>query len=516
MVPTSLTPSPVRCPDRLYIGGRWVVPSTDAVFDVVTPATEEVGFRVAEAMEADVSAAVGAARAAFDDGPWPRMTHVERAAYLREIAVGLRARIDDIAGALPLESGVLHSLAHGSASLLPSIFESYADMAETFPFVERHVPGPTGGGGVGLLVQEPVGVVAAIVPWNGPAVIGAYKTGPALLAGCTVVLKMPPEAPSAGYLLAEVAEQVGLPAGVLNVVTADRAASAALVRNPRVDKVSFTGSNAVGRDIAAACVDRMARVTLELGGKSAALILDDYDVAQAARAIANSTRYLSGQVCYAITRVIVDRSRHDAVVDALRESFGRLRVGDPFDPETEMGPVITARQRARIEAYIAKGRRQGARLAIGGRRPAHLQRGFYVEPTVFADVDNRSVIAQEEIFGPVLCVIPADGETDAIAKANDSIYGLNASIFTNDVERAFAVARRIRSGTVGHNGTRTDATIAFGGFKQSGVGREGGAEGLRPYLESKTVLLDRMPRSWSASSPSLRNCTSGGLPRGCT
>ena len=494
MITPTTTRGPIRHPDRLYIGGRWVRPATDAMLDVVTPATEDVGFRVAEATQADVAAAVAAARTAFDEGPWPRMTHVERAGYLREIAARIGERIDDLADVAPLESGVLRSFARGSASLLGPVFESYADMAESFPFVEPHVPGPTGGGGVGLLVHEPVGVVAAIVPWNGPAVISAYKTSPALLAGCTVILKMPPEAPSAGYILAEVAEEAGLPAGVLNVVTADRQASEALVRDPRVDKVSFTGSNAVGRSIAAVCADRMARVTLELGGKSAALILDDYDVATAARTIANSARYLSGQVCYAITRLIVDRRRQDAFVEALRESFGGLRVGDPFDPETEMGPVITARQRSRIEGYLAQGRQQGARLVTGGGRPAHLERGFYIQPTVFADVDNRSVIAQEEIFGPVLSVIPADGEADAVAKANDSVYGLNASVFTHDVDRAYAVARRLRSGTVGHNGIRTDATIAFGGFKQSGIGREGGVEGLRPYLESKTVLLDQNPQ----------------------
>jgi acyl-CoA reductase-like NAD-dependent aldehyde dehydrogenase len=494
MTTTLKTYSPMRHPDRLYIGGRWVKPSTDAMIDVITPATEEVGFRVAEATEADVAAAAAAAREAFDEGPWPRMTHGERAGYLREIAAKIGERIEDLAGAAPRESGILQSFARGSASSLGPIFESYADLAETFPFVERHVPGPTGGGGVGLLVQEPVGVVTAIVPWNGPAVVGAYKISPALLAGCTVILKMPPEAPSAGYILAEVAEEVGLPAGVLNVVAADRAASEALVKDPRVDKVSFTGSNAVGRSIAAACLDRMARVTLELGGKSAGVILDDYDVVTAARTIANSARVLSGQVCYSVNRLIIDRSRHDAFVDALCDSFGHLRLGDPFDPETEMGPVTTARQRARIEGYIAKGREQGARLAIGGGRPAHLDRGFYVEPTVFAEVDNHSVIAQEEIFGPVLTVIPADGEADAIAKANDSVYGLNASVFTDDVDHAYAVARQLRSGTVGHNGIRTDATIGFGGFKQSGLGREGGIEGLRPYLESKTVLLDENPR----------------------
>jgi acyl-CoA reductase-like NAD-dependent aldehyde dehydrogenase len=486
--------SPARHPDRLFIGGRWVEPATGAVIDVVNPATEEIGFRVAEATEADIAAAVAAARTAFDEGPWPRLTPAERARHLRAFAAELDRRVDDLAEATPRESGVLKTFARSSASLLGSVFRAYADMAESFPFVEEHVPGPTGGGGVGLLVQEPVGVVAAVVPWNGPGLIGAYKTAPALLAGCTVVLKMPPEAPSVGYVFAETAEAIGLPAGVLNVVTAGRAASEALVRDRHVDKVTFTGSNAVGRSIAAVCADRLARVTLELGGKSAALILDDYDLAEAARTLADSARVLSGQVCYATTRLIVDRSRHDAFVEALTSSFGGLRVGDPFDAESQMGPVISARQRERIEGCIARGSREGARLAAGGGRPAHLERGFFVEPTVFADVDNRSAIAQEEIFGPVLAVIPADGESDAVAKANDSIYGLNATVFTHDTDRAYAVARRLRSGTVGHNGVRTDATIAFGGFKQSGIGREGGVEGLRPFLESKTVLLDGKPR----------------------
>jgi aldehyde dehydrogenase (NAD+) len=494
MAETPTLEIPVRHLDRLYIGGQWVTPSAGTVFDVVNPATEEVGFRVAEATQPDVAAAVAAARTAFDQGPWPGMTHAERAGYLQRIADGLDRRADDLASLAPRESGVIRALAHRSASMLGPAYRSFADMAQTFPFVEQHVPGPTGGGGVGLLVQEPVGVVAAIVPWNGPALISTYKTAPALLAGCTVVLKMPPEAPSVGYVLAEVAEEAGLPAGVLNVITADRAASAALVADTRVDKVSFTGSNAAGLSIAAACASRLARVTLELGGKSAALILDDYDLEKAARTLAGAARHLSGQVCYATTRLIVDRRRHDAFVDALADAFGSTRVGDPLDPASEMGPVVSARQRDRIEGYLAKGRADGARLATGGGRPAHLNRGFYIEPTVFADVDNRSVIAQEEIFGPVLTVIAADGEDDAIAKANDTVYGLNASVYTDDAERAYAVARRLRSGTVGHNGPRTDVTIAFGGFKQSGIGREGGAEGLRAYLEPKTLLLDATPR----------------------
>jgi aldehyde dehydrogenase (NAD+) len=485
--------SPMRYPDRLFIDGQWVKPSTAAKIQIIAPATEEAAFTVAEAVEADVDAAVTAARKAFDEGPWPRMTHAERAGYLTAIAKKLRERVEDMAKAAPMENGILHLYARASAGAVGPVFETFAEMAKSFAFVERHIPGPTGGGGIGLKVYEPVGVVAAIVPWNGPAMIGAYKTAPALLAGCTVILKLSPEAPSAGYILAEVAAEVGLPAGVLNVITANRQASETLVLDPRVDKVSFTGSNAAGRRIATICAERLARLTLELGGKSAGLILDDYDVAKAADTISRSARVLSGQICYAVTRLIVDRKRHDEFVDALASSFGRVKVGDPYDPESQMGPVATSRQRSRIEGYVASGKSAGATVAVGGGRPSHLSRGFYVEPTVFANVDNQSAIAQEEIFGPVLCVIPADGEDEMVRIANDSIYGLNNSVFTNDSSRAYSVSRRLRSGTVGHNGYRTDATIGFGGFKQSGIGREGGAEGLHAYLESKTILLDGDP-----------------------
>jgi betaine-aldehyde dehydrogenase len=286
---------------------------------------------------------------------------------------------------------------------------------------------------------------------------------------------------------------VGLPPGVLNVLTADREVSEELVRHPGVDKITFTGSTAAGRRIGAICADRVARCTLELGGKSPAIVLDDYDVEKAAATLAGGISYLSGQVCHSLTRVLVTARRHDAMVDALSAAMNGLRVGDPFDETVNMGPLASARQRARVEDYIARGRAEGARVAAGGGRPKGLDRGFYVEPTVFAGVDNHAVIATEEIFGPVLCVTAARDEDDAVALANDNPYGLNATVFTDDADRAYGVARRVRSGTVGHNGPRTDFSIAFGGFKQSGVGREGGTEGLLPFLETKTVVLDREP-----------------------
>jgi aldehyde dehydrogenase (NAD+) len=486
------TATPIKHPDRLFIDGSWVAPSSAAKIDVINSSTEELFARVAEAQAADVQRAVAAARQAFDRGPWPRMRHAERASYLRAIARETQRRADDLAQIWTTESGVIHGIAKGGSLGLGSIYDYYAGLAETFPFEEQRQPGP-GSGNVGLLVREPVGVVAAIIPWNAPASLLAYKCAPALLAGCTLIIKASPEAPGAAYVLAEICESIGLPSGVINVFTANREVSELLVRDPDVDKVTFTGSTAAGRRIGSICGERIARCTLELGGKSAAVILDDYDLGRAAATIAGMAGFLTGQVCSSLTRIIVTKKRHDPLVDALSASFSQVKVGDPFDPATGMGPLAMSRQRDRVEGYIAKGKAEGARLATGGGRPKHLDRGFFIEPTVFGDVDNHSTIAREEIFGPVLSVIAADGEAQAVEIANDSIYGLNASVFTNDVERAYATARELRSGTVGHNSFRTDFNIAFGGFKQSGIGREGGTEGLHPFLETKTLILDARP-----------------------
>ena len=483
----------LRYPDRLYIGGRWIAPSTGSMIDVVSPTTETVSVRVAEAKPADVAAAVAAARQAFDHGPWPRMSHAERAGYLEAVAHEVAKRSTDFARALPNETGILHTFASAGSQNLPRVYEYYAGLAESFPFIERRVPGPSGGGGVGLLVREPVGVVATIIPWNGPAALIAYKISPALLAGCTVVIKSAPEAPTSGYIMAEAIEAAGLPPGVVNIITADREASESLVRDPGIDKISFTGSTAVGKRIASICSERMVRYTLELGGKSPAIVLDDYEVDKAAAAIARATIVLTGQICYSISRVIVERRRHDDFVAALSQCFREVRVGDPYEAATQMGPLAMRRQRERVESYIAKGRADGATLVTGGGRPKGLTRGFFIEPTVFGNVRNDSTIGREEIFGPVISVIPADNEAQAVEIANDTVYGLNACVFTHDSTRAYRVARQLRSGTVGHNGVRTDPSIAFGGFKQSGVGREGGVEGLLPYLETKTVLLDGDP-----------------------
>jgi betaine-aldehyde dehydrogenase len=477
-------------PDRFYIDGKWVQPSSDQVFPVYDCSTEERVASVAEALSVDMDAAVAAARKAFDQGPWPRMSPAERGEYLIKIASGFEARNDELARVWSIESGVVYKIAQPRIGLfLSGAFRQYAAMANTFAFTEAR---KSVTGNQAYCVKEPVGVVAVVLPWNGPAGLMAYKVAPALLAGCTVIIKSPPEAPCSAYLFAEICHAIGLPPGVVNVVTSERAVSEELIRNPGVDKITFTGSTAAGRKIGAAAAERMARVTLELGGKSPALVLDDYDIEAAANTIGCSYfGYLTGQVCHSLTRIIVPKSKHDAMVDALCTVARSMVLGDPFDPSTTMGPLASGRQRETVERYVARGLEQGARLAIGGKRPPHLDRGFFFEPTVFGNVDNRSAIAQEEIFGPVLCVIPADDLNHAIDLANDSIFGLNAAVFTNDAQRALDVAHRIRTGTVGHNGSRTDFSIGFGGFKQSGVGREGGVEGLEAFLESKTIVMDQ-------------------------
>ncbi|GAA4554612.1 aldehyde dehydrogenase [Pseudonocardia xishanensis] len=485
----------LHAPDRIFVDGSWAVPSAAAHFEVVDSATEEICYSVAAASASDVDRAVTAASRAFEDGPWPRLSPAERAGHLRVIADEIEQRIPEFAEIWPRQSGILHRSATASTGLIPGVFRAHAELAGSFGFIER----PAGRlQPDSVLVREPVGVVGAIIPWNAPLFLIAHKLAPALLAGCTVVLKAAPEAPGEAYLFAEVAEAAGLPPGVVNVLAADRDVSERLVRDPRVDKISFTGSTAAGRRIAGVMSERIGRVTLELGGKSAAVVLDDFDPAEAARSLAATGCSITGQVCASITRVIVSRARHDEFVEAMADAYRAITVGDPFAAESDMGPLAMSRQRDRVEGLIADGVAGGARLVTGGRRPPGLDRGFFIEPTLFAHVDNSSTIAQEEIFGPVMSVIPVDRDSDAVRVANDSIYGLNSAVFTHDLRRAAEIARRLRAGTVGHNGFRTDFGVAFGGFKQSGLGREGGREGLLPYLETKTVVPD--PRDPALSS----------------
>jgi betaine-aldehyde dehydrogenase len=476
---------------RFLIGGEWVAPANRRLFDIITPSDETVFASVPCANGEDIDAAVAAARRAFDSGPWPGLSHAERGRFLVRLADAIDARSDLFSKIWTHEVGGL--AAHGPYMVLAAtaILRDYARLSTEFAFVERR--SPTAGGNVGLLIHEPVGVVGAIIPWNAPILMLASKLAPALLAGCTVIVKMSPEAPLEGILLGEILEELDLPPGVVNILMADRDESELLVRHPDVDKISFTGSSAVGQRVAAICGGRMARATLELGGKSAAVVLDDAPIETVVQAVVPQVSSLTMQFCSALSRVIVSKHRQDELVEAMAAQLKTIRIGDPFSLDTQMGPMAMQRQLARVEDYIASGKAEGLTLATGGNRATGFNRGYYIEPTLFADVPNDARIAREEIFGPVISIIPAQDEEEAIAFANDTAFGLNNSVFTQDIDRAMQVARRLRSGTVGHNAFRSDFGIAFGGYKQSGIGREGGKLGLMPYLESKTVILEEEP-----------------------
>lgn len=477
----------VRHLDKMFIGGQWVEPSTSRKIPIVNPATGVKDTEVAEAMEADIDRAVAAARRAFDSGPWPRMTPVERAGYLKKLAQAMRDNTVMLGHCWTQEMGIHFNLSQHGGAGFAAFVDQHAGWADTFAWQEKF-PTTDGYGGDALVVQEPVGVVGAIVPWNASFILSVIKIVPALLAGCTVVLKAAPEAAVGPYLLAEFLDALKLPPGVVNVVAADRQVSEHLVRNKDVDKIAFTGSTAAGRKIASICGERIARCTLELGGKSPAIIMNDYDVGAAAKTLAASTSFMTNQVCAALTRVIISEDRQAELVDALVSEFEKIKVGDPYDPNSQMGPLATERQLQRVEKYISIGKNEG-KMVTGGKRPAHLSKGYYIEPTVFAGVGSQATIAQEEIFGPVITVIPAKDEDDAVRLANDTIYGLDGSVFTNDRDLAYQVARKVRTGTMGHNLHRYDFGVCFGGFKQSGIGREGGQNGLRSFLETKAIML---------------------------
>jgi len=479
---------------QLYINGRWAEPATSARIEVSSPASEEVVGRVPEAAVGDVDAAVLAARDAFDNSDWARMGAPARAEVLSRLSAALHARQDEIARVVTEEVGTPISLSTMVQAMVPLMFlDYYLGLARSYAFEELR-PGPMGSS---LVLKEPVGVAAAIVPWNYPFYLTIAKIAPALVAGCTVVLKPAPESPLDAFVLAEAAAEAELPPGVLNIVPAGREVGEHLVTHPGVDKVSFTGSTAAGRRIMSLCAEQVRRVTLELGGKSACILLDDAPLDAAVPMAAQAATINSGQTCIAQTRLLVPRRLHDEVVARLGDTFATMTVGDPLDPSTTLGPLVSARQRERVEGYIALGQDEGAKLAQGGGRPEHLDRGFFVEPTIFTGVDNRMRIAQEEIFGPVVAVIAYDTEDEAVAIANDSIYGLSGAVWTADDERGVQLARRVRTGTFAVNGLGMNPAAPFGGFKQSGIGRELGEEGLLPYLEYKSVSV---PAGYQAPS----------------
>jgi aldehyde dehydrogenase (NAD+) len=472
--------------DHLFIGGEWVRSASADQIDVISPKTEAVIATVVGSAPSDVDRAAQAARQAFDHGPWPRMALSERMAVLQTLSDSLRDHHDEHADLITEEMGCpITQSRQIQVTAARGILDSALEIASGYPFqsIRRSATNHA------LVIREPVGVVAAVVPWNMPLATTMQKLAPALLTGCTMILKPAPETPLDAYMLAEVLTEAGLPEGVLNVLPADREVSEYLISHPLVDKVAFTGSTVAGRRIASLCGNDLRRVTLELGGKSAAVILDDADLDDTVERLRLLSMRNSGQVCSLKTRLLVSNRLEHEFIERLEDLLGSMPVGDPDDPSTQIGPMVSQRQRDRVEDYIKIGQDEGAKVVVGGARPTHLDRGWYVEPTLFTAVDPGMRIAQEEIFGPVLSVISYDTEAEAIDIANNSAYGLSGAVFTSDIEHGLAVARRIRTGTVELNGSTTGFQAPMGGFKASGIGRESGSEGFDAYVELKAVGL---------------------------
>ncbi|MGI8662609.1 MAG: aldehyde dehydrogenase [Acidimicrobiales bacterium] len=473
--------------DRLFIGGEWVEPAGSSTIDVISPHSEELVGRVPEGTEADIDRAVAAARDSFDNGEWSHAPAADRITAVTKFAEIYAARMMDMADVITTEMGSPISFSQLAQSPAPwMMLTSFIEVARAHEWEEVR----QGVLGTPVIVRsEPVGVVGAIVPWNVPQFVTMSKLAPALLTGCSIVIKPSPETPLDAFLMAELLEEAGIPNGVVSVVPAGREVGEHLVRHPGVDKIAFTGSTAAGRRIASICGEQLKRVSLELGGKSAAIILDDADLAATIEGLKFASLMNNGQACVAQTRILASRENYDTVVDALATMVGAMSVGDPHDPSTEIGPLVAERQQERVEKYIALGQEEGARVVVGGNgMPEGMDKGWYVQPTVFADVDNSMRIAQEEIFGPVLAVIPFDDEADAVRIANDSEFGLAGSVWTADIDKGMDIARRVRTGTFGVNQYTMDFVAPFGGFKGSGIGREFGKEGLEHYIELKSIV----------------------------
>ncbi|MFI5536350.1 aldehyde dehydrogenase [Nocardia sp. NPDC051900] len=474
---------------RLLIGGK-LVEGADGVFATVNPATEEVLGLAADANAADLDAAVDAARTAFDETDWSR-DHTFRARCLAQLRTALESHVEELREITIAEVGAPRMLTSGPQLEGPVADLGYAaGLPATYAWeTDLGVAAPMGIKTRRVLRREPIGVVGAITPWNFPHQINFAKLGPALAAGNTVVLKPAPDTPwCAAAVGAIIAEETDIPAGVVNIVTsADHTLGARLTADPRVDMISFTGSTATGRAVMTGAATTLKKAFLELGGKSAFIVLDDADIAAACSVAAFSVCVHAGQGCALSTRLLVPRAAYDRAIQAAAATLGGIEPGDPADPRTVCGPLISERQRARVERYLDIARAEGGRIVVGGGRPDR-ERGFFVEPTLIADVPNSSTVAREEIFGPVLVIIPHDGDEDAVRIANDSPYGLSGSVWGNDPERIRRVTEGVRTGTLSVNGgIWYSADVPFGGYKQSGLGREMGIAGFEEYLETKVI-----------------------------
>jgi betaine-aldehyde dehydrogenase len=473
---------------QLWLGGRWESSSGEQVAVVVNPAGLAPVARVQLGTPDDMDRAVALARSTFESGVWRDRPPAARAQVLRDAADRLEKRLPELARLLTSELGC--PLWFSERAHVPNPIRHlryYADLIAERSFDDARSDGANNS----IVVEEPVGVVGAITPWNGPLSSPTIKVAPALAAGCSVVVKPSRETPLTVMALGEALAEAGLPPGVLSIVPAGRDAGDRLIRHPDVDKIAFTGSTETGKMIMKACADRMARVTLELGGKSAAVVLPDADVDAMVKAILPMSLSVNGQLCIAQARVLVPRALEADARDALAAAITALKVGDPMDPETFIGPLVNATQRERVESYIDIARSEGAAVAAGGGRPQGTGDGWYVEPTLLAAVTNSMRVAQEEIFGPVIALIAYDDVDEAVRLANDSPYGLSGSVWSADVDAALAVARRIRTGMVSINGAPQAWGTPFGGYKQSGLGREMGPEGLQTYIEKKSIAMPR-------------------------
>ena len=470
--------------DKLFIGGEWVAPQGSGRIEVFSPSTGEMIGYAPDGSEADVDRAVQAARRCFDETDWPHLSFAERIAHLNRAADVFDKYVERIAEVTADESGLpYHSTGMDHGRLIPYLLRAAAELGARIDQEEERAGAFT----KVTLRREPVGVVGAITPWNAPAAMAHFTIPLAVMAGCTVVLKTAPESPLHGQVLGSIYEEIGLPPGVINIVPAGRAASEALVRHPGVDKIAFTGSTATGQRVGAICGELFKRRTLELGGKSAAIILDDANLPEIMPSLVSASVMNNCQACLGQTRILAPKSRYDEIVRAYSEEMGKVKVGDPYDAATQVGPLISRQARDKAESYIALGKSEGATLVMGGARPSALPQGWYVEPTVFKDVNNDMRIAREEIFGPVFVVIPYEDDEDAIRIANDSDYGLSGSVWTSDVERGRAVARKVRTGHCGINVHMFEFSAPFGGYKKSGLGREFGEEGLSEFFEFKQI-----------------------------
>ncbi|WP_280425292.1 aldehyde dehydrogenase [Nocardia carnea] len=472
---------------QLYFGGAWHLPGGGRSVQVVSPIDERTIGTVTFAAPADVDAAVTAARGALRSPDWAGISPGERWTLLEGFADELEKSAEQRAVLTTIQNGMpigVSNWAEGQGVV--DLLRYYIALGRETPIEERRPR--VDGMGTTVVRREPIGVVAAIIPWNAPQFLTMTKLAPALVAGCSIVIKPSPETSLDAFELAATADRAGLPAGVINIVTGDAEVGEYLISHPGVDKVAFTGSTAAGRTISAICGKLMRPVSLELGGKSAAIVLDDADAAQTVTGLATSSLLSNGQICFLSTRILAPRDRHDEILEAVASLAAGLAIGDPFDPATGVGPVVSARQRDRIESYIQLGKESGATLATGGSRP-DLEKGWFVTPTVFGNVSNESRVAREEIFGPVLTVIPYGDVDDAVAIANDSEYGLGGTIWTSDTDKGLEIARRVESGTVGVNFYNLDYGAPFGGVKASGLGRELGPEGLATYHQLKSIFL---------------------------